>query len=212
MTPISNGFLLSLSLCMDIGVVNVAMITLALQRGYWPGFKLGLGSCVGDLIYALLALAGMTTLLQFVAVRWVMWLGGGAVLLWLTVKMLRSALAHSGQALPVGGAEQDGSAQFWKGVLLALSSPSAIVWFAAVGGALIARTGSAGWQGTGLFLTGFFCAGLLWSALLCALAYKGGQWIGEKLLKYCYIASALLFAYFAWQVIGDGYRTLILQA
>lgn len=211
MTPVGNGFLLSLSLSMDIGVVNIAMITLALQRGYWPGFKLGLGSCLGDLIYALLALAGMTTLLQFTAVRWLMWLGGGAVLLWLTGKMIRSALAHGRQTLDTGTTAPVERGQFWKGMLLALSSPSAIVWFAAVGGALIARSGSAGWQDTGQFLTGFLIAGLMWCAVLCMLAHKGGQWMGDKLLKYCYIASALLFAYFAWQVIGDGYRTLILQ-
>ena len=60
----SSGFLLSLSLCLDIGVANIAMITLAMQRGYLQGFALGLGTCFGDLIYAVLALAGMTVLLQ----------------------------------------------------------------------------------------------------------------------------------------------------
>jgi len=49
MNPAANGFLLSLSLCLDIGIVNVAMMTLAMQRSYWSGFWLGLGSCVGDL-------------------------------------------------------------------------------------------------------------------------------------------------------------------
>jgi L-lysine exporter family protein LysE/ArgO len=29
----TSGFLLSLSLCLDIGVANIAMITLAMQRG-----------------------------------------------------------------------------------------------------------------------------------------------------------------------------------
>ena len=52
----TSGFLLSLSLCLDIGVANIAMITLAMQRGYFQGFALGLGTCVGDLIYAVLAL------------------------------------------------------------------------------------------------------------------------------------------------------------
>ncbi|PMZ30335.1 lysine transporter LysE, partial [Pseudomonas sp. GW247-3R2A] len=51
----TSGFLLSLSLCLDIGVANIAMITLAMQRGYFQGFALGLGTCVGDLIYAVLA-------------------------------------------------------------------------------------------------------------------------------------------------------------
>ncbi len=41
----SDGFFLSLSLCLDIGLVNVAMISLTLTHGFKPGFWLGLGSC-----------------------------------------------------------------------------------------------------------------------------------------------------------------------
>jgi L-lysine exporter family protein LysE/ArgO len=89
--PFSNGFLLSLSLCLDIGVANIAMITLAMQRGFLQGFWLGLGTCVGDLIYAVAALAGMTVLLQFGSVRWSLWLGGSVLLVWFAVKMLLAA-------------------------------------------------------------------------------------------------------------------------
>lgn len=91
----SSGFLLSLSLCLDIGVANIAMITLAMQRGYFQGFALGLGTCVGDLVYAVLALAGMTVLLQYSAVRWVLWVGGSALLLYFAAKMIHSAIYHS---------------------------------------------------------------------------------------------------------------------
>jgi len=85
MMQFSSGFLLSLSLCLDIGIANIAMITLAMQRGYFYGFWLGIGTCIGDLIYALLALAGMAVLLQFETVRWTLWIGGGAVLVWFTI-------------------------------------------------------------------------------------------------------------------------------
>jgi L-lysine exporter family protein LysE/ArgO len=81
MMEFSNGFLLSLSLYLNIGIANIAMITLAMQRGYFHGFWLGMGTCVGDLAYALLALAGMAVLLQYEVVRWVLWIGGGALLL-----------------------------------------------------------------------------------------------------------------------------------
>ena len=84
----TSGFLLSLSLCLDIGVANIAMITLAMQRGYFQGFALGLGTCVGDLIYAVLALAGMTVLLQYETVRWVLWIGGWALLVYFAAKMI----------------------------------------------------------------------------------------------------------------------------
>lgn len=63
----SNGFLLSLSLCLDIGLANIAMITLSMQRGFSKGLWLGLGTCVGDLAYAVLAMLGMAVLLQYEA-------------------------------------------------------------------------------------------------------------------------------------------------
>lgn len=95
MMQFSNGFLLSLSLCLDIGLANIAMITLAMQRGYLHGFWLGIGTCVGDLIYALLALAGMAVVLQFEAVRWILWIAGGILLLGFAVKMIAAAVRQA---------------------------------------------------------------------------------------------------------------------
>ncbi|QJW58078.1 Threonine efflux protein [Serratia plymuthica] len=145
MMPFSNGFLLSLSLCLDIGIANIAMITLAMQRGYFHGFWLGIGTCVGDLIYAVLALAGMAVLLQYQGVRWVLWIGGSMMLLWFAYKMLRAAFARATE-LAVAEPETPRSVprNFLRGVVLAMSSPTAILWFAAVGGALISRMGQGG--------------------------------------------------------------------
>ena len=176
----SNGFLLSLSLCLEIGLANMAMITLAMQRGFAQGVWLGVGTCVGDLIYAILAMAGMSVLLQIEWVRWVLWIGGSAVLCYLCVKMLMSALkVKSNEAGGVASQWGDSNrALFTRGVMLAMSSPSAILWFAAVGGAIIARQGSDA-AGAGLFLSGFFVAGIFWALVLCTLAAQGGRLMGQ---------------------------------
>lgn len=209
--PFSNGFLLSLSLCLDIGIANIAMITLAMQRGFWQGMWLGLGTCVGDLVYALAALAGMTVLLQFETVRWVLWIGGSLLLTWFAVKMLLAAIR--------GDAHLDTDAQvvrespwreFLRGIFLAMSSPSAILWFAAVGGVLISRSGGGGALEAGLFLGGFFTAGVLWCVTLCGVASHGGRLLGDRLLTWSYLASAGIFCYFAIYVIVSGYREFIL--
>ena len=206
----SSGFLLSLSLCLDIGVANIAMITLAMQRGYFQGFALGLGTCVGDLVYAVLALAGMTVLLQYSAVRWVLWVGGSVLLLYFAARMIYSAIHHSA-VLAQAGEVSTGShrREFFRGIFLAMSSPSAILWFAAVGGTLIARSGGGSLASAGLFLAGFFCAGLLWCVALCLAATQGGKLLGDKLLRYSYMASAAIFCYFAVYVIVSGYQEFI---
>jgi L-lysine exporter family protein LysE/ArgO len=214
---LSDGFFLSLSLCLDIGLVNVAMLSLTLSHGFRPGFWLGLGSCVGDLVYAALALAGMAVLLQFDAVRWVVWLGGGAILLFLTWKMTREALrpaaAPGGDGAEAAAPPQAGTwRSFGRGMLLAMSSPSAILWFAAVGGALIAKSGATTPLTASVFLSGFFLGGLAWTLFLCTLASHGRKRAGAGLMRACHIVSALLFAYFSYSVIVGGYRDLILNA
>ncbi|MFU9137985.1 LysE family transporter [Mangrovibacter phragmitis] len=207
MIEFSNGFLLSLSLCLDIGIANIAMITLAMQRGYFHGFWLGMGTCVGDLAYALLALAGMAVLLQYEAVRWILWIGGGAMLLWFAGKMLIAAFRKASE-LNVSETHQYRPLlrEFGRGVVLAMSSPTAILWFATVGGALISRMGQHSVTATSWFLSGFFIAGMFWTCVLCLVGSFGGRLLGQRLLKYSYIASALIFSYFALYVIVSGYR------
>ena len=214
---LSDGFFLSLSLCLDIGIANVAIISLTLSHGFKPGMMIGLGTCFGDLVYAALALAGMAALLQFDTVRWVVWIGGAIVLLFLTFKMAREALFPA-SAPPVEG-EPDLVAtprpsylrSFMRGTLLAVSSPSAILWFAAVGGALIAKAGATGPVSASVFLIGFFCGGLAWTLFICTLASHGRKRAGTTLQRACHVLSAVLYAYFAYSVIVNGYHDLILK-
>jgi len=90
--PFWTGYLLSISLCMDLGIVNVATIRVALTRGGTAAFLMGVGSCVGDLIYFTLAALGAATLAQWAPVRWSLWLFGTAVLLYLAWKMVREVI------------------------------------------------------------------------------------------------------------------------
>jgi L-lysine exporter family protein LysE/ArgO len=209
-----SGFVLSLSLCLDLGIVNVAAFSTAATRGSRPAFVLGLGSCFGDLVYAVVAMLGVTSLLQFDWVRWLLWLGGSAVLIYLTVKMLSLSFAKPAAVVAPGpsSAEVNApaasmSADFSRGFAMALASPSAILWFASVGGGLIATTAGGAGAGAWPFFLGFFISGIAWSAIV-ALS-------GSRLQSHAGFArmlaaiSALLFAGLALKLMIDGYRTLL---
>ncbi len=204
-----SGALLSLSLCLDLGIVNVAMMKAGVERGVMPAFMIGLGSGVGDLVYATLSLIGISLILQFAIVRWVLWIGGTIVLLVLTVMMIRHAFGP--QAIANGNAiigEKSAFAYVVVGISLALSSPSAILWFATVGGSVIASTAIPSKFSLLSFFGGFFAASLVWSIGLAYACHRAGQLLGPQLKRIFNILSAAVFLFFAVKVFLNGYQTL----
>ncbi|QLG88604.1 LysE family transporter [Chitinibacter bivalviorum] len=204
-----TGFLLSISLCLDIGIVNVAMIDVTLKYGRKAALWLGVGSCFGDLVYAVLALAGMSFLLQFVWVQWLTWLGGGSLLLWLAYKMAREAWQDASRPDTAHPELPSRRHLFGRGLTLAMASPSSILWFAAVGGTLIAQATDGTWLSTADFLLGFFIGGVAWTTFIILAAHHGGKTLGSRFKQGCHVASALLYLYFAALVIRNGYVALL---
>ena len=205
-----DGFLLSLSLCLDLGIVNLAILRVATQRGGTPAFLVGVGSGVGDLAYALVSTTGVAVLLRLPGVRWALWAGGTVLLLVLAAGMLRQVRRplelRVEEALPPGSFPGPARDLAW-GFTLALASPSAILWFAAVGGSVIATYGGRR-EVVIPFLAGFWLAGVLWSA---AAAYGAGalrRFLGHRLVQALSLASALLFVFLAAKVFLDGLRNL----
>ena len=204
-----EGFLLSLSLCADLGVVNVALIRLGIARGMRAAMCLGMGSCAGDMLYAVGSLSLVTLMAAHREVRLVLWIGGSGVLLWLAARMLRETLTPRELSLPPEApAPLRPMREFSRGAVLALSSPSAILWFAAVGGSVIAAH-AAGRSALLPFLAGFFVAGSLWTLLVAALTGLAHQRLNTRLVRALSLISALLFAYFAVGVFLRGYREFI---
>jgi L-lysine exporter family protein LysE/ArgO len=205
-----SGFLLSLSLCLDLGIVNVAIMKTGVERGVMPAFMIGLGSGIGDLVYASLSLVGISFLLNFPAVRWAFWIGGTLVLLSLTGAMVRHSLApRPVEPDRVSGPNGSSLGDFLSGIGLALSSPSAILWFATVGGSVIASTNMDTRASLLLFFGGFFVASNLWSIGLAYLCHQGGRMMGPNLMRWFSLASAAVFLYFAVRVFMNGYETLL---
>ena len=210
MKPAWSGFLLSLSLCLDLGIVNVAVLRITLGQGGTAGFLLGIGSWLGDLVYFTLAVVGATTLLKWQAVRLALWLFGTGVLLTLAWRMGREFINPRDLKTEHGVASQprSPSALLVNGLGLALASPSSIMWFAAVGGSVIASFGSDRkvlWP----FAVGFSIAAVLWSALFAygVAAVKGI--IDRRLIRALCLVSAGLFVYFALVVFLHGVRQLL---
>jgi len=206
--PLWSGFLLSLSLCLDLGLVNVAIVRTALNRGAKAGFLVGAGSCLGDLVYFVAALLGVGALLRWTPCRWAIWIGGTAVLLFLAVKMAAEVLRPRTIDLEQAGEPgRRGIRLLGYGMALALASPTAILWFAAVGGGVIAASGGVRSQLVP-FAGGFFVAGVAWSAGLAGAASMLERVGGRRVARVLAFVSTLLFLYFAVVVFRRGWADI----
>jgi L-lysine exporter family protein LysE/ArgO len=208
--PLLQGFLLSLSLCFDLGVVNTAIIKTGIEHGGKPSFAIGFGSCFGDLLYMSLALLGVGAVFDLPAVRLCLWLVGTAALLALAGKSFREARRPKPlpQATGKAGAAKASLLRCWlTGAGLAMASPTSIAWFAVVAGPIAAGMSVDHGFGLVLFVAGFFAAGMLWSLSVAWISAKSGAWAGPKLVRIMSIFSALLFLAFAVKLFWDGWQT-----
>jgi len=96
-------------------------------------------------------------------------------------------------------------------VMLALSSPTAILWFAAVGGSVIAAH-AAGRAALLPFLSGFLAAGVSWSLVIAMLTGYAHRRLSSTFVRGLALASAILFCYFAIAVFMHGYREFVVHA
>jgi L-lysine exporter family protein LysE/ArgO len=213
MTMFISGFLLCISLCLDLGIVNVAILRAGVERGFLPSFMIGIGSSFGDLTYAVLSVMGVSYILnQFAVLRWILWVGGTLVLIFMTVQMLRASFKPKevqGSADTVKIASRPWYRDAAWGLGLALSSPSVILWFAMVGGSIVASQGDRIKGALTPFLLGFFTASIVWSFFMALISSEGGKRMGTRLHRGFSILSSLLFLYLAIHVFFNGYTEFV---
>jgi len=204
-----SGFLLSLSLCLDLGIVNVAIIKTGIEKGFLPSLNIGLGSTIGDIIYATLSVLGITLILKFLWVKWILWIGGTIILIYFCGQMIAQIFKPSDYAKKELSQFTGNRHYFLNGLLLALSSPTAILWFASIGGSVMAAQTFRNRFELIYFFGGFSCSSLVWSIMLAFISYHGGQLMKSQIKKIFSILSAMIFLTLAVYVFCDGYRKLI---
>ena len=216
-----SGFVLCLSLCLDLGAVNIAILNTGLARGGWAAWWVGFGSSLGDLFYALVSGALVAWLARYAAIRAGLWLGGGLILFAMAWKTWQGAAGkHLALAPAQTGARTKAAdpVPAWRDALrglgVMLASPSAILWFAGLGGPVIAgeyrrADGLAGNTRLQWFFGGFFTASLTYSVAIALLLAWGRRHVGDGLAQQVARASALLFAALGAKVLVDGARSFL---
>lgn len=208
-----SGFILSLSLCLDIGIVNIAIIKTGIEKGFFSSFYIGLGSTVGDMVYVILSFIGLSIIFEIILVKWILWIAGSAVLLYLcytmVVKVIKPEKEDKEDKIDLQNVYSNKKKYFITGLSLALSSPTAILWFAAIGGSVISAQADKTRSQLIYFFIGFIIASIIWGIFLAYISYKGGKIMKDKIKKIFSFISAVIFLVIAIYVFMDGYKNLI---
>ncbi len=178
------------------GAVNTEAVRRGVSRGARSTLLVETGSLIGDSLWAVLALTGVTLLTRYLAVQLVLGIAGGFFLLRLAWLALSEALARQ-RTSQEGEASSRGD--FATGVVFGLANPFGLAFWSGLGSSVVA-SGVTGWQ-FAFFFAGFFLGAVLWCIVISAVILWGRRWIHPALFRWINALCGLALGYFGLRVL-----------
>lgn len=177
----AGAFVVGLSGAMSPGPVLAATIAESLRRGFWAGPLIVLGHAILELVLLACLMAGAGALLRLDPVRFTIALAGGGMLLLTGARML-AALGRLDATS--GSVSTSAPGAGWHpviaGILLSLSNPYWILWWATVGLAFLTPTMARGPIAVAAFYAGHTGADLAWYSIVSASVAKGRRFLPPR--------------------------------
>lgn len=187
------------------------LLTVNIHESYRRGFMTGPLLILGHGILELLLIAGLTlgldALLVKPFVKGSIAIAGGIVLLWMGWGMVRDALAGRITLELSVTSETRGMHPVFAGIIVSLSNPYWLLWWATIGLTFVTRSLQYGILGLTVFFTGHILADLIWYSAISAAVVSGKGFLSNRVyqgvLVMCGIFLLGLAGYFIWS--GKGF-------
>lgn len=200
-------FLLSVVIISMSGVLMpgpITTITVAQgSRNSWAGSLVAIGHGLVEFPLIAIIFFGAGALFQITAVKVIIGISGGGVLLWMAIQILRNY--RRAQILTK---EKDVNC-FVAGSLLTASNPYFLLWWATVGASLIFRSLEFGVMGLILMAVVHWSCDLAWFQFLSWLSFQGNRFFGKRLQMGVFIVCGLAMLYFGLYFISDAVVRLV---
>jgi chemosensory pili system protein ChpE len=186
------GFGLGLVFNAAPGPVFAATLRHGVRGGFRPALAVQVGSLVGDALWAVLGLAGVGLLATLESLRIPIGVAGALYLLWLT----RDAWVASTHEFRLEAAAESGNrdAALRSGMLLSLTNPQNVGYWAALGSALgavgVHEPRSADYA---TFFAGFMLSSIVWAVVFAAIVDWALGRVGSRWARVTYRMCAILF-------------------
>ncbi len=176
------------------GAVFAETIRHGVSGGFRPALYVQIGSLVGDALWALLGLVGIGLLLQMDLVALPIAILGTLYLFWLSWDAWCTSSKDNIVGIENGSGDASSRRALRSGMLLSITNPQNVVFWAAIGSAL----GSIGVQQPemkdyAVFFSGFMVSSLVWSFVCASLVHGVFNNVSKSWASITYRICALSF-------------------
>ena len=207
----STAFIVGFSGAIMPGPLLTVTIGESARRGFTSGPLIVLGHAILELVLILALIGGLSVVLATTRVSQTIAVLGGVFLLYMGAGMARDAAAGrvslkmteqsgAGGNLGAGGGAGHGFGQVAKpklihpvlaGILVSISNPYWILWWATVGLGYITFSMQKGTLGLTSFFTGHILADLVWYSLIAAMVAGGRKFLSDRIYSGVIVACGI---------------------
>jgi len=189
LTIFTGSFVVGLSGAMAPGPVLTLTISEALKRGFKAGPLIVLGHAILEIILLILIIAGLGTFLKQPAVTRIFSLLGGIVLLWMGGHMVVTNRKATEEAMKAKGNFDTPVLHnpITEGIVLSISNPYWIIWWATIGLGFMTRSLQYGLIGLLCFYLGHIMADLIWYSFVSFSVTAGRRFCAPVIYRFVFI-------------------------
>mgnify|MGYP000931804881 CR=1 FL=1 len=189
---------LSLIFCATPGAVNTQVLRVGVTGGFRRAFGVETGSIVGDMCWAVIALAGLAIIWNNMTARVILAVIGATFLLYLAYQGFQDARRREMTEVDA----PKGHTDFVTGVIMSFANPFQIPFWIGIGSTSIAVIMSdPELMDFVIFYLGYLVGAMIWGTSYSALIGHGRRYITPKLFRALSMICALVLLYFAFNLL-----------
>ena len=198
-TIFASSFVIALSGALMPGPLLTATISESSRRGFWAGPLMIAGHAILELALVVALFLGLAPFFQMPAVFAASALAGAVILIWMAAGMLRSLPTLR---LSWEGGKQKMNSTVLNGILMSVSNPYWIIWWATIGIGYIFYAWQYGLWGIAFFFAGHISADLAWYSFIAGAVARGRHLLTDRLYRrligFCALFLIGFAGYFAF--------------
>jgi chemosensory pili system protein ChpE len=193
-----SSFVLAIAFCAPPGVVTAETVRRGAARGFVPALFVQFGSLVGDTTWALIALTGLSFIVQNNTAKVILSLLGTVLMLKLAWDAFKDA--HQGKELDTISINSH-RGDFTNGAFLSLGNPMNIVFWTGLGTTVFASLSESPQPiHFAIFFAGFLGGAILWCFFMAGLVAWGRKFVTPVFFRIVNLTCGIALGYFAVQL------------